>query len=236
MTEPANEKADTMTKPTKFTFGNVFDIRDSVSKRGTAAATARPRNYDEDALAAAFADGRAEGASQAYQEIEARIATAFEAAAGQIQVLLERQARMTERMKQDAAVLAQAIASHLAPALIRETPLAEFEALVETCFADLHGEPRVVIKVAPSLVEPMQEKVTALAARLSPSNEVLVAGDPALTEMDCRIEWSDGGLERDYSRLETLIAEAVQRYVSQPAGDALAQTEARPDTEPWPDQ
>jgi flagellar assembly protein FliH len=222
-----------MTKPTKFTFENVFDIRDSVGKRGVAAATARPRNYDEDAMAAAFAQGRAEGAREAYGEIEARIASAFEAAVNQVHQLLERQTQMTGRMKQDAAILAEQIAKHLVPALTRQKPLAEFEALVEECFAGLHDEPRVVVRVAPSLVESMTEKVAALASRLKPSNEVSVAGDPALSELDCRVEWSDGGIERDYERLEALIAEAVHRFVDQSANQAVAPVQGEIETEPW---
>lgn len=239
MTGPAgayagqDEEVMTMTKPTKFTFNNVFDIRDSVGKRGIAAANARPRNYDEDALSAAFAQGRAEGAQEAYSEIEARIANAFEAVAGQVTMLLERQAQMTTRMQHDAAVLAQAIAKHLAPALVSAKPLAEFEALVEQCFAEMHDEPRVVVKVSPALVEGMNEKVAELAERLNPANEVIVAGDPSLSEFDCRVEWTDGGIERNYARLESLISEAVQRYVSEPSGDTLAPIASKADTEPW---
>jgi flagellar assembly protein FliH len=222
-----------MTKPTKFTFSNVFDIRDSVGKRGVAAAEARPRHYDEDALAAAHAQGRAEGAQDAYSEIEARIAAALEETSNKIQSLLERQAQMTGRMKRDSAVLAEAISKHLAPALLREKPLGEFEALVEACFAELHDEPRIVIKVAPSLAAAMAEKVSALASRLKPGHDVSVAGDPALAEFDCRVEWSDGGIERDYDRLESVISEAVQRFVGQWTDGAVAQVQGEIETEPW---
>ncbi len=223
----------TMTKPTKFTFGNVFDIRDSVGKRGIAAANARPRQYDEDALAAAFAQGRAEGAQEAYAEIEARIASALEAASGQIAQLLQRQAQMTGRMKQDAAILAHAISKHLAPALISQKPLAEFETLIEQCFTEMHDEPRVLVKVAPAMVEPMKGKVVELTSRLNPSGEIIVTGDPALSNMDCRVEWSNGGIERNYAQLEAMVAEAVQRHVNQPAGDELAPVNDNIDTEPW---
>lgn len=222
-----------MTKPTKFTFENVFDIRDSASKRGIAASVARPRNYDEDAMAAAFAQGRAEGAREAYAEIEARIANALEVATNQIAALLERQEQMTGRMKQEAAILAEVIAKHLAPALTRQMPLAEFETLVEDCFAELHDEPRVIVRVAPTLAEPMTEKVTALASRLDPSSDVSVVADPHLTEMDCRVEWSDGGIERDYRRLESLISEAVARYVGENGGHAVATVQGKVETEPW---
>jgi len=225
-------KVKPMTKPTKFTFSNVFDIRDSVGKRGVAAAQARPRQYDEDALAAAFAQGRAEGAQEAYSEIEARIATAFETASAQIATLLQRQAQMTTQMKHDAAILAHAIAKYLAPALVNEKPLAEFETLIEQCFAEMHDEPRVVVKVSAGMVEPMKVKVDELTARLNPASEIIVAADPSLSDMDCRIEWSDGGIERNYAHLEGLISEAVQRYVSQPSGNDMV-AENNVDTEPW---
>jgi flagellar assembly protein FliH len=79
----------------------------------------------------------------------------------------------------------------------------------------------------------MRDKVAELAERLNPAGDVVVAGNPSLSDLDCRVEWSDGGIERDYARLESLISEAVQRYVSQPSGDALAPVGSEVDTEPW---
>jgi flagellar assembly protein FliH len=221
-----------MTKPTKFTFGNVFDLRDSVGKRGIAASMARPRHFDEDAMAASFARGRAEGAREAYAEIEARIANAFEVTASQMRMLLERQSQLAGQMKRDAAVLAEMISKQLAPALMRQKPLAEFEALIEECIAEIHEEPCVVVRVSPSLVEPMKDKVAALASRLNPSNEVTVTGDPSLSDMDCRVEWSDGGIERDYERLEALISEAVHRFVGQTMNQAVTPIRGEIETEP----
>jgi flagellar assembly protein FliH len=41
-----------------------------------------------------------------------------------------------------------------------------------------------------------------------------VFGEPGIAVGDCRIEWADGGVNRDTGVAERAIGEAVARYIS----------------------
>jgi flagellar assembly protein FliH len=41
-----------------------------------------------------------------------------------------------------------------------------------------------------------------------------VLAEPDIAPGDCRIEWADGGINRDRGTAEAAIADAVGRYVS----------------------
>ena len=39
-------------------------------------------------------------------------------------------------------------------------------------------------------------------------------GEPGIARGDCRIEWADGGVNRDTAAADAAIGEAVARYIS----------------------
>jgi flagellar assembly protein FliH len=50
----------------------------------------------------------------------------------------------------------------------------------------------------------------------------VILGEPSVGAGDCRIEWADGGVNRDITAADAAIGEAVARYVS--ARRSLADT------------
>ena len=44
--------------------------------------------------------------------------------------------------------------------------------------------------------------------------DVDFAAESDIAPGDCRIEWADGGLDRDRARAEAAIAEAVENYLA----------------------
>ena len=42
---------------------------------------------------------------------------------------------------------------------------------------------------------------------------LVVLGEPGIAVGDCRIEWADGGVNRDNAATDAAIGEAVARYV-----------------------
>ena len=43
---------------------------------------------------------------------------------------------------------------------------------------------------------------------------LVVLGEPSVAVGDCRIEWADGGINRDAGLADGAIGEAVARYIS----------------------
>lgn len=172
-------------------------------------------------FAEGHAAGRAEGYAQGKAEIEAqtnaRLANATERlAAGVGQLLAERAAG--NAMRQDQPLhLALAIVRKLMPELARRGGIAEVEGLVRACLMELLDEPRMIVRVAPDLADAVREQVGAMAASRGFGTRLVIVDEPAMAAGDCRLEWAEGGAERDTARLLNDIDAALVRLIGAPA-------------------
>jgi flagellar assembly protein FliH len=175
----------------------------------------KPQFTEED-LAAARAEGQQAGfqmgQESALRAIERRVADALDAVAAGLAGVDAAQARAAAELRADAARLALAIAGKLAPELVARQPLAEIEAMIVECLAQLPTEPRVVVRVAEGLVDALSGRIDDLVRRVGFSGAVVLLGEPTMAPGDARVEWADGGAERDFARTRRAVEEAVERY------------------------
>ena len=73
-------------------------------------------------------------------------------------------------------------------------------------------EPRVAIRIADPMIEPLQAHIDQLIAQTGFEGQVALLAEPSLTGTDCRVEWADGGTERDLESLQHRVEDAVARY------------------------
>lgn len=116
-------------------------------------------------------------------------------------------------MKQEMVHLAYAIASKLSSALIRTKPTAEVQALIEDCLATVSREPRLVVRVSENISEMIASQLDAMKNATSFAGEIVLIGEPQMGDLDCRVEWPDGGTERKQDVVSHQIEDAVQRFV-----------------------
>jgi len=157
--------------------------------------------------------GYAEGLADAGVEAQRRIANALEHIAvglGQANGALR---AIEARLECEAVEVAVAVARKLAPALIEREPFAEISALAGSCFRELVAAPHIVVRVNDSLYEAARAKLDDIARAHGFEGRLVVLGEPALGVGDCRIEWADGGVNRDAGAADAAIGEAVARYV-----------------------
>jgi len=173
--------------------------------------------------------GFEEGRVQARNDLEAQIVQQMERMLAACQALAEQRADLQKQEERRAARIAHAIASRLAPTLLAHQPLNEIEALVADCLDGCRRESRIVVRVADEMVEPLKERLEVLKGRSSFAGQIVLLGEPEMTRGDCRVEWPDGGAERDVSALEDRIADAVERFVNEWTGpESSADTETPP--------
>lgn len=177
---------------------------------------------------AGFEAAMAQGA-EAAAAAEVRAEEALLRVAAALQSLDDAQAGAVERLRAEAAGLALAAARKLAPALIDDQPTAEIEALFAQCLSNLSGEPRLVVRVADPLVDDLSQRLERIVRQAGQKAELVLLADAALAGGDCRIEWADGGAERDLDALDRQLGELVARYCQ-----ARLQASAPPE-EPFPD-
>lgn len=175
-----------------------------------------------DMLAAARAEGHAEGLAEGENGVNARNAKALASAA---QALANRTVEMAAAMDdaraeilEEAVGLAVSVGRKLARNLVTREPLVEIEALIRECLAGLDSAPHLVIRCAPELADAVKEIATASMATSSFAGRLVVMGDPDQRLGNCRLEWVDGGLVRDIEAIEAEIDTRINAYIAAHGG------------------
>jgi flagellar assembly protein FliH len=203
-----------MTRRTKFLFDVDFAAGAAVEKaKQTILVTAHEAALAE-AGAEAYRNGFAAAEAQMQADTQRRAAGALE----QIAAGLDRMGRelraIEARLEAEAVEVALVTARKLAPELVAREPLAEIRALVAECFRHLVATPHVVVRISEALYAQACDELDAAARAHGFTGRLVVLAEPTIAPGDCRIEWADGGIARDRAATETVIAEAVGRYLA----------------------
>jgi flagellar assembly protein FliH len=197
-------------EPVKFLFEEEF-------ARG-----ARSRASLETVEAEAFKRGAAAGEAEANTKIEKRLGTAIAQASDRMADLAKKFAGLEARLEAEAVEVAVAIAKKLAPSLIAREPLAEIEALVVDVLTHVRSAPHVVVRVSEELLEPAGKRLREIADQRGFASRLVLLPAPELKVDEVRVEWADGGVQRDRAAVESRIDEAVKNYLARGGASAPA--------------
>ena len=110
--------------------------------------------------------------------------------------------------------LAMTIARKLFPALAQRDGFGEIEDIVNQSLASLKQEPRLVAYVSAAQLDALQGRLSELTAANGFEGRVVLIGDDKMADSDCRVEWADGGVERDSNQIWRTIEDAINRYLA----------------------
>jgi flagellar assembly protein FliH len=204
-----------MREKSKFLFENSFDGRTGERAR-RADGRPIPTRTEEELEAArqeSYAAGHAAGAAEVRVQVDTIAAQALTIIGSGLSTLGEAQGKAIEEMRRKSVELAYAVAVKLAPALMRRYPLEEIEALVLQCLAELHDEPRIVVRASDPVIAAMKSRVADMATSSRFDGQVVLIPDDTMQAADCRVEWVDGGVERNGAALSQRISAAVERFL-----------------------
>ncbi|MCH8924579.1 MAG: hypothetical protein IH924_00405 [Proteobacteria bacterium] len=214
-----------MSMSEKFLFDTSFDPEDMDRSVMPGQKPAKPKFGEEDlekARTEGFAAGKESGRQEVMQSIEQQISQALSAISGQLTGLSQAQVQASERQTRSAVEAALTVMRKMFPHLAGRHGLAEIESVVCDCLERLRTEPRIVIRVADSLLDQVEQRVSQLAARAGFDGKIVFLSQEGLHPGDIRVEWADGGAERDSDRLWHKIDQIIARTIGpmQPAADA----------------
>jgi flagellar assembly protein FliH len=167
-----------------------------------------------DAETAAHRRGYEDARTDAGIEAGRRMASALEAIAASLAEASAALKAIEARLECEAVEVAVAVARKLAPALVAGEPFAEISALASSCFRELIAAPHIAVRVNDELYAAIREKLEAIARGRGFEGRLVVLAEAEVAPGDCRIEWADGGINRDSAAADAAIGEAVARYVS----------------------
>ena len=188
-------------------FGPVKEVSSKISltDHQTAVAAAELRGYQRGVTAAEV---------QARTEAERRIAAACERIADVLAAVAGEMKTIEGRLEAEAAEVAVAVATKLAPTLVAREPMAEIAALVAECFTAFLTAPHLVVRVNNELYAAACERLDEIARSRGFEGQLVVLGEADIALGDCRIEGADGGVIRNRADIASSIDDLVGRYVN----------------------
>jgi flagellar assembly protein FliH len=214
--------------PAKFLFENDFAAGGGKPSIALDEHTARLK----EAETAAYARGSEQGALAAKAEAEQRCTFAIERILASLEALGQQLSALEARMETEAVEVAVAVARKLVPELLAREPIEEIASLVAGCFRDLVKCPHVMVRVNDALHVTARDRIEEIVRRCSPDTRLVVMAEPGIAHGDCRIEWADGGIDRNSSRITAAVDTAVNRYIAA-RRDSVAQPSMTSPGTPW---
>lgn len=160
-----------------------------------------------------FGDGFKAAERERVAEAERRTAIAFEQIGDALTRLAQGLAAVESRLEAEAVQVAASVGRKLAPELIGREPFAEIAALATDCFKQLVAAPHIVVRVNDALLAVAKERLAEVAHTRGFEGRLVVIAESDIGLGDCRIEWADGGVDRDFRKIDTAITEIVRRYI-----------------------
>jgi len=97
--------------------------------------------------------------------------------------------------------IALVIARKIMPSYVQANGLGEIESIVAKIIGEMSREPRLVFRINEAQFDDAKTRINAIADQAAYAGKLVILGDPDLGPSDCRIEWADGGIERDVKTL-----------------------------------
>jgi flagellar assembly protein FliH len=169
----------------------------------------------EQARAEAFAAGREEGLRDAMGQAERRVADALDMIGIRLAHLMDGLEAANRAATASAVAVAAGIARKLLPELARHGAAEEVVAVVGEAMERVIEEPRIVVRVDAENHPVLEERLAKLAEIKGYEGRLLVVAEASLALGDCRIEWSNGGAERDMAALWNEIDRVIERNLTE---------------------
>lgn len=191
----------------KFTFDNDFS-----GETGAGSYSKKLQQISDDA----FLQGKEAGYSEALSSIEKNCETILGDIQKSVAVIMTHHQEQLALMEKNATSLTLAIIKKLAPAILNEKPLLEIEHLVLECMRNNPLEPRLVIRVDEQILPQLRKKIDIIQTSTDFHGQIVLVSESMTNISDCRVEWVDGGAERDFEELLNTIEEKVELFMNAP--------------------
>lgn len=214
-----------MTRATRFLFDVSFDEPDEAGVAVAEVAEEVPPEevveaapvFSEEELTAAraeaFAAGREQAAREAASSQERRVADAMVLIGERMEGLFQAQREALVNLNGNATAIASAVTRKIFPELNRRNGLDEIARLVQLSLERVMDEPRIVIHVNPELRDHLSGRIQELQQRSGFDGKLVLLADPGTAFGDCRLEWAEGGAERNTAALWHQIDGIIEGYL-----------------------
>jgi len=162
-----------------------------------------------------FEAGKEEGLAATTEVLTRQINETLLKADEKLLAAFQTQDSVNQELSRAAHSLAMGICKKMMPAMAKQNSFNEVEKVIEEVFAKAIEEPRITLSVHSDIAEAIEERVSELAKDKGYEGRVFVRADDALEASDCRVDWANGGSERNTQELWANITTILDRNIGE---------------------
>ena len=127
----------------------------------------------------------------------------------------QKQDSMNHEISRAAHSLAFSICKKMMPAMAKQNSFGEVEKVIEEVFSKVLEDPRITIVVHADMVEAIELRLKELAEEREFKGRIHVKENKATESSDCRVDWANGGIERNTKELWANITSILNRNIGE---------------------
>lgn len=170
------------------------------------------KRASEEGRAAGAEDARAEVAAEHRNGIEQSLTAATAEIGQQLADIAAAQVENRRLLESHAVRVGAAVARKATPSIVRDKAAQTVEALVRDVLAGLIEEPRIAVNVSDAVLDDVKHRLDGLKEESGFPGDFIVISDPELDDPNCRVQWSDGGVETCHKRIWAEIDRVMGRF------------------------
>jgi flagellar assembly protein FliH len=202
-------QTSTSVTATKFSFDRVFGV-DPVN---TDALRAEQHQADVEAVRQiAYAEGYAAAEIRMQSDLLAQTADTETTITTKLEELFSALSVMQKSLVADAAQCVSALAEKIAGEALLHYPLDRIDGIVAPLLAELIDTPRLVIRVAPALLDAVKSRIDDIAIATSYSGKLIFLAEDNLLPGDVLLEWAHGGLDARIALATTQLRQSLTDF------------------------
>lgn len=206
----------------KFMFDQSFDGAEGTQRapaRNTTPVTLKPEQLEtlkKEAYDSGYKAGCQAGSEDAAQSIGSALTTILSKLDEKLNEFIQDFDVIRKAHDQQLRSSILAIARKLLPDYTTRHGLTEIQAMLNDVIAEMIQEPRLVVRIHESEFDAVNTKIHEITVQKAYAGKVVVLADAEITTGDCRIEWADGGIERNVKSTWNNIEDAVDSASNKP--------------------
>ena len=156
-----------------------------------------------------FAAGHAVAAEEELARQSGMLATLEE----QMTRVLQNMALIQESQNNEIRMVVTTIMAKILPGFVARNGTDEITAMLNTVIGEMMHEPRLVVRLHEMQFDSIKAKIDEIIAKKAYAGKVIVLADTEIAQGDCRVEWADGGIERNAAT----TTESINSIVNPPS-------------------
>lgn len=189
----------------------------------------KAQKYNEEDIESARQEGMQTARAELHSFEEKRIADLLAEVAAKLDVLSAQRAEDLQSTTESAVDIAIIMCRKLLPTLAAQNALTEIEGHIARALTEVHGEPRIVVRVSEEHVAALQPRIEVFANGFD--GKIVLLADDQLSPTDCHVMWADGGSDRDVQRTWSEINKVVDQVTDGGIGSMAVEPVSEADPE-----